>query len=134
MSGGEQKDIVLILARELASNIATPMLIFDTHANLVFFNEPAEVVLGTTFSQTGEVSPEGWAERWKVTEMDGAELELLDSPLARALADEAPGHHPMRVLGLDGVWRGVEATVYPLFARAQKAVGAVAVFWEVPCT
>ncbi len=37
MEGG-QKNVVLILARELAANIAAPLLVFDRDGTLVFFN------------------------------------------------------------------------------------------------
>ena len=56
MNGGKQKNVVLILARELASNIATPMLVLDEVGTIVFFNEPAERVLGATFASVGEVT------------------------------------------------------------------------------
>ena len=37
-----QKSLVLILAREFASNLATPIYIADADERLVYFNEPAE--------------------------------------------------------------------------------------------
>ena len=40
-----QKDIELILTRQLASYLATPVFIVDAIGTLVFYNEPAEVIL-----------------------------------------------------------------------------------------
>ena len=54
MSGSRQKSDVLILARELASNIATPMLVLDETGTIVL-NEPAEDS-GATFVSVGEVT------------------------------------------------------------------------------
>lgn len=39
MSGGRQKSVVLILARELASNVATPMLVIDDVGTIVDFDD-----------------------------------------------------------------------------------------------
>ena len=50
MEKTQQRSLVLILARELADNSATPMFVVDPEGNLVFFNEPAEHVLETARS------------------------------------------------------------------------------------
>ena len=51
----QQKHLVLILAREFASNLATPMGITDEQGRLVYFNEAAESIIGTTFAEAGEM-------------------------------------------------------------------------------
>jgi PAS domain S-box-containing protein len=131
MNGGKQKDVVLILARELASNIATPMLVIDETGSIVFFNEAAEKVLGTTFESVGEMSPEEYDTRWTTTDPDGNEISLRQGPLARVVSDHTPAHREIRIRGLDGRWHLIETTVYPLFASASRFVGAVGVFWEL---
>jgi PAS domain-containing protein len=127
---GGQKSVVLILARELASNIATPMLVLDHRGTLVFFNEPAEAVLGSTFAETGEVPAEEWDQRWEVFDGEGNRMSLLTSPLAVVASELRPAHGELCVQGLDGIRRCCEATVYPLFDSARTHVGAVGVFWE----
>jgi PAS domain-containing protein len=131
MNGGKQKNVVLILARELASNIATPMLVLDETGTIVFFNEPAEKILGVAFASIGEVTPEQYDANWATTDPDGNELSLLHGPMARVVNDHTPAHRVIRVRGLDGVWHVIETTVYPLFASATHFVGAVGVFWEL---
>jgi PAS domain-containing protein len=126
----EQKSLVLILARELATNVATPMLILDRRGVLVFYNEPAEQILGETFADTGEVAPEDWADRWYTEDLDGQKMSVLDMPLAKVFTERTPVHSALRVRGRDGVFREVAATAYPLYAKADRFVGAVAVFWE----
>ena len=54
MNVGRQKDVVLILARELASNLATPMLVLDHTGALIFFNEAAEVIMGAPFATVAQ--------------------------------------------------------------------------------
>ena len=39
------KPIQMILARQLASSMATAIMLFDAQGNLVFYNEPAEPIL-----------------------------------------------------------------------------------------
>lgn len=125
-----QKSVVLILARQLASNIATPMLVLDRRGTLVYFNEPAEAVFGTRFDEVGEVPAEVWDQRWPVTDADGTPISLLASPLAAVIFERTPGHASIRVTGLDGQTRPVEATVFPLFDSGHQFVGAVGVFWQ----
>ena len=131
MSGGRQKSVVLILARELASNVATPMLVIDDVGTIVYFNEPAERVLGATFASVGEVTAAEYDERWATTDTEGNELSLRRGPLARVVSEHTPAHRVIRIRGLDGVWHVIETTVYPLFASATSFVGAVGVFWEL---
>ena len=45
-----------ILAREFASNLATPTLIVDGEGTLIFFNEAAEELVGRTFAEVGEMT------------------------------------------------------------------------------
>ena len=49
------KPIQIILARQLASCLATPILIVDTEGNAHFLNESAEAILDQRFDETGEV-------------------------------------------------------------------------------
>jgi PAS domain-containing protein len=134
MSAARQKSVVLILARELASNIATPMLVLDDLGTIVFFNEPAEKVLGATFASVGEVTAAEYDAKWETTDSDGNELSLRRGPLAGVVSEHTPAHRVIRIRGLDGVWHLIETTVYPLFASATSFVGAVGVFWELGAT
>ena len=49
------KHLVLILAREFASNLATPTMIVNEAGRLVFFNDAAEALFGRPFAGVGEV-------------------------------------------------------------------------------
>lgn len=131
MAGGTgQKSVVLILARELASNVATPMLLLDHEGTLIYFNEPAEAVFGTRFDAVGELPAPVWDERWPVTDTEGNRLSLLRSKLADVIVRQRPGHQSIRVTGLDGEVRPIDATVFPLFDSGHQFVGAVGVFWQ----
>ena len=45
-----QKDVEVILMRQLASYLAVPIFLVDPAGNLIFYNEPAERLLGRRFT------------------------------------------------------------------------------------
>ena len=71
-----QKHIALILARELASQLATATFIADATGELVYYNEPAEEILGRTFAEAGSMSADEWSSLFQVEDLDGAPLPL----------------------------------------------------------
>jgi PAS domain S-box-containing protein len=127
----QQHNLVLILARGLASSIATSMFLVDPEGNLVYFNEPAEEILGTTYAEAGEMTPEEWGTAFKPRDLQtGEEIPRESLPLSRALTERKPAHRSIRITGADGVDRPIAVTAFPLWARADEFVGAVAIFWE----
>lgn len=127
----EHKSLALILTRELASNLATPLFIVDPEGTLVFYNEPAEAVLGRRYAEAGALTQEEWGgEMFEPEDENGTPIRLEDMPLGIALVDHKPAHRRMRITGLDGARRVLEVTAFPIFARADEFVGAVAIFWE----
>ena len=126
------KSLLLILARELASNLATPMFVVDSYGVLIFYNEAAEALLGQSFAVTGELSPDVWGGAMFGPEaLDGTPITVADLPLSQTLVDQTPAHAMFRITGLDGVKRTIAATTFPLFAKVGFLSGAVAIFWEV---
>jgi len=127
----EHRSLLLILARELASNVATPMFVVDRHGVLVFYNEAAERLLGQSFSVTGPISSHEWGgTMFRPEDLDGNPITVNDLPLVETLAARRPAHARFRITGMDGVKRTIEATSFPLFARADDLAGALSVFWE----
>jgi PAS domain-containing protein len=126
----QQRNLVLILARELAANSATPMFVVDPDGTLVFYNEPAEKVLGRTFAETGALGPSDWGSMFAPKDATGRAIALEDLPLTKAMRDLEPDHLSMKITGLDGEPRAIAVTAFPLFARANEFVGALAIFWE----
>ena len=125
-----QKSLVIILAREFAANLATSLFIVDPTGRLVYYNEPAEQVLGRRFAETGEIPAEEWSTIFSPTHLDGSPMSLEELPLGVALRTRIPAHNVLRIVGLDGIDRTIAVTAFPLFARADEFVGAVAIFWE----
>ena len=127
-----QRNLILILARDLASRLATPVFVVDHEGTLVYFNEAAEPVLGRTYAETGELGAGEWATEWTPTDDEGRLIPLEDLPLGVAFREGRASHLPFRIVGGDGVARAIEATAFPLLIREGEIVGAIAVFWERP--
>jgi PAS domain-containing protein len=125
-----QKPIELILMRQLASSLAMPIFLVDADGTLVFYNEPAELVLGMRFDETGEMPAVEWATLWEPTEIDGSPLAPERVPLMIAFAERKPAHVELRIRGLDGTRRRIGATAFPLIRPNDELIGAVVIFWE----
>ena len=125
------KDLVLILAREFASKLAFAVLIADAEGNLVYFNEPAERLLGRTYAETGEMPASQWATLLKTEDLDGSPLPLERLPGGIALLERRPAHRDLAITGLDGVRREISATAFPLLSSATDLVGMMAIFWRL---
>jgi PAS domain-containing protein len=123
---------LLILARELATNMATPIFVVDPEGTLVYYNESAESILGASFATTGELSFDEWGTKWNPTDPNGDTIEPRDLPLARAFRDKRAAHAPMWITGVDGVRRLIEATSVPLLGADDELMGAIAIFWQAP--
>lgn len=130
--GSTQRDLILILARDLTSRLATAAFVVDAAGTLVYFNEAAEPVLGATYAEAGELPAGGWASEWDPRDLDGTPVPLEELPLGIAFGQGRPAHKPLRIHGVDGVTREIEVTAFPLFARPDEILGAIAVFWERP--
>lgn len=130
MSKRRQKHLVLILAREFASNLATPTLIVDDEGVLVFFNEAAEEIFQQTFTETGEISFEEWSTKFDPRTLEAEPLPLERRSTGIALYERRAAHERIRITSVDGVEREVSVTAFPLFAHADEFVGIVAIFWR----
>jgi PAS domain S-box-containing protein len=126
-----QKHLVLILAREFASNLATPMVLTDDEGTLVFFNEAAEPIVGRTFAEAGEMSFEEWSAQAAPRTLEGAPLPVDRRATGIALNERRPAHEQVLVTALDGSERQLELTAFPLFAHGDEFLGIVMIFWPI---
>ena len=85
MERRRQRHLALILGRELASQLATATFIADADGKLVFYNEPAEQILGRWFSEAGSMSASEWGAMFKLESVDGDPLTPEQMPAAIAL-------------------------------------------------
>lgn len=125
-----QKHLALIIARELASQLATATFISDADGALVFYNEAAEDILGRTFAEAGSMPASEWTALFSVEDLDGTPLALEHLPGGIALTEGRPAHRRIRLTGLNGSPRVISVTAMPLFSHPTELVGMVAFFWE----
>lgn len=130
MQERRSKHLVLILAREFASNLATPMLIADDRGQLVFYNEAAEGVTGRTFAEVGEMPMEEFSAMFAPRTADSVPVPRERLATRIALEERRAAHEQIRITSLDGVEHEVSVTAFPLFAHADEFVGIVAIFWR----
>jgi PAS domain-containing protein len=126
-----QKDIEIILLRQLASHLAMPVWVAGENGELLFYNEPAEAVLGVRFDEAGEMPLTRLPDIFHTETEDHAPLPPEELPLGIALTQRRPAHRRLRLCGVDGKWRTIEATAFPLDGEGGRRLGAVALFWEV---
>jgi PAS domain-containing protein len=125
-----QRHLILILARNFASRLATAVFLVDEKGRVIFFNEAAEDLLGTRFEEGHGMSAEEYTKLFRPAGEGGELLGPLDTPLGIAVNRQEPSHGPLTITGADGTTRRIEATAFPLLAHAGDLVGAIAFFWE----
>ena len=100
-SGGGPRSLPLILSRELAANLSTPMFLIDAEGTLVYCNEAAELMLGRSVRRDGlahgqrvrddaRASGASTASRCGGATRRRAERSSSDSPPTRRLLVTAP--------------------------------------------
>jgi PAS domain-containing protein len=124
------KRVEVILMRQLAGYLATPILVVNPVGTLLFFNEPAELLLGRRFDEVGELPSTAWSTVFAATDGDGAPLPPEEFPLLLALARRRPAHRAFWIRGMDGQRRHLEVSAFPLIGLEDRPLGAVATLWE----
>ena len=125
-----QHPIELILVKQWASAMAQPMWITDAGGNLLFYNEPAELILGVRFDEAGEMPAGELADRFVTTDNEGTPVPSERLPLMEALTTWRPAHGKIRIRSFDGELRTIEVTAIPLIGEAGRRLGVLATFWE----
>lgn len=126
-----QQEIELILSRHWASYLRTPIFLVEPDGNLLFYNEPAELILGRRFAETGKMSYDEWSIIYRMRDEDHRPVEPEDLPLTIALREHRPAHMRLWMIGLDGIEHHIQTTCLPLIVESGRFLGAIAIFWEI---
>jgi hypothetical protein len=126
----KQPDLVLIVARSFATKLATPTVIIDARGDLVFFNDAAAEVLGSSYLEVGELRVSHWQELFQPRTLDERPMTAAETPGGVALLERRPVHDSFMVRGLDGREREITVTSFPLFSHPDEVVGSMSIFWE----
>jgi PAS domain-containing protein len=127
-----QRPIELILLRQLASYWDVPIFVVDAEGRLVYYNEPAEPLLGVRFDEVGVLEASDWVDAFRPGDETGDVLPADQVPLLVALRERRPIHSELWISGLDGVRRPIGVMALPLVGQGGAYLGAVAIFWEAP--
>jgi PAS domain S-box-containing protein len=126
----QQRNLVLILVRDLADKLASAVFVVDEEGTLVYFNEAAAEILGRSFGEVGMLSEAEWSKAFVPMEFDGRELAPEQLPLVVARQQRRPSHRAFMIRNMEGQELAIAVTALPLFARKDEFVGAAAIFWE----
>ena len=103
----------------------------DTTEAIVFYNEPAERILGVRFEETGRIGPEEADRLIELSDDPSAGPDDAGRPLLTALQQRRPAHARRWLLRRgDRVRLQVEITAFPVIDQEDRLLGAVAMFWE----
>ena len=127
-----QTSLEMVLMRQLASCLAMPIVLVDPVGTLLFYNEPAEALLGRRYEETGDMPLATWTRLFRLTTEDGSPLALEARPLVMALQQHRAVHGAFWIQGRNGIAQKIEATAFPLEGQGRRQLGAVAIFWQAP--
>ena len=120
----------LILSRQLADSLSVPVFIIDPVGDLLFYNEPAEEILGRRFEETDKMSVEDWSSAFTPLDKSGKPIQPDNLPLVQTLRKKSPHHGSFWIKGLQGTKSHISVTAYPIIGRPDRFLGAVAIFWK----
>lgn len=126
-----QQPVEMILLRQVASYLTIPVWMMDDAGNLVYYNEPAEALLGIQFDEVGPVHAEQLGDMFRLTNVDGSVMPEYEFPVVVALAKRHPDHKTVRFCGMDGIWRDVAVSAMPVEGQGDRFAGVFATFWEI---
>ena len=99
--------IQIILMRRLAEYLSVPLFLVGPNGDLLFYNEPAEAILGRRFDETGAMSAKEWSSAFTPEDSEGHAVPPEDVPLMITITKKRPAYQRFFIRGLDGVRRHV---------------------------
>ncbi len=107
-----------------------PVVIVDALGTLIYWNEPAELLLGLRFDETGEIPASQWRLQFAVSDGDRRPIPHDEWPLVIALTRQQPVSRKIWVGTPNGSLRHIEWTSVPFIAQGGEFLGVQSVFWE----
>lgn len=123
-------DIELILSRQLADCLTVPVFIVDPDGNLLFYNPPAEKILGQKFEETGPMPVGDWGTSFFPHEEDGTPIPPEGLPLVQTMGTRVPAHRTFWIKSMNGNSTRISVTAIPIVGRSKRFSGAMAIFWD----
>lgn len=122
-------ELEIILSRQLADCLSVPVFIVDPVGTLVFYNEPAEIILGKRFEETGPMGVGDWGTAFHPQDADGNSIAPGELPLVQTLNNHEPAHKTFWIRSMNGNSLKISVTSIPIIGRSKEFSGALAIFW-----
>lgn len=126
-----QYPLELILTRQWASHLDYAVWVMSDEGTLVYYNVPAEKLLGLSYEITGEIAAKDLQNIFQTTDAENLPIPGQELPVNIALRACRPTHKQFKVRSLEGTWRWIESTAFPLLGPGRRLLGAVSIFWEI---
>jgi hypothetical protein len=123
--------IELILAKQWAGLLATPVLLLDGKGTLLYYNEPAEILLGRSFGVTGPMLRDEWSATFQFEDLEGQDLDPDRTPLGSALDGGQADQCTMLVRGISGALTKIRLTTVPIQGAGDERLGVLALITPV---
>lgn len=125
-----QLSIEVILLRQWATYLAMPIWVMDEDGDLIFYNAPAEEILGLRFDEVGAVHADDLATVFETTGVDGEPMPNKELPVVIALSERRPAYARLKIKTFNHAWHDIEVSAFPIEGQGGRHLGAVAMFWE----
>ena len=103
----------------------------DKEGALIYYNEPAEVILGLRFDETGEMTADEWSGLLAIADESRNPIAREDRPTMRALSERRPNNRAVWMQCRNREWRHLNITAIPLIGEEKQFLGAQMIFWEL---
>ncbi len=125
-----QYPLEVILARQFADHLATPVILIDAEGTGVFWNEPAERFTGLRFDETGPIPRETWMVEYQGRDEHGSPIPTAELPVTVALESQRPAHrrHEARFFGEQ--FYDVEVSALPVVGQQERFLGVMVLIWS----
>lgn len=123
-------EIEIILSRQLADCLTVPVFLVDPEGTLIFYNEPAELVLGQKFQDTGPMPVGDWGTSFHPHDENGESIPAEELPLVQTIQNKIPAHMTFWIKSLQGESKKISVTSIPIIGRSNNFSGAMAIFWD----
>ena len=114
--------IQIILMRQLAGYLSVPLFLVGPNGDLLFYNEPAETILGRRFDETGAMSAKEWSSAFTPEDSEGHAIPPEDVPLMITITKKRPAYQRFFI-------RGWTVSADMSRSRQFRLLGSMATSW-----
>lgn len=126
----DQQPIEMILARQFADHLATPVILLDHEGSAIFWNEPAEEFSGLRYDEHGRMPRELWMRSYHGRTREGAEIPREELPVMVALDRQRPAHSAHQVRFFGERWFELAVSALPVIGQQDRFLGVLVLFWS----